>query len=82
MNKSKYILLLLFVVLQFGLFCTKKAKKDKEVQVVATAISNEARLKAERLFSMEKVLVGNEEAYVLFMQAVQINPALMQPIMN
>ncbi|MCB0509463.1 MAG: tetratricopeptide repeat protein, partial [Bacteroidetes bacterium] len=79
MNKLKYILLLLFVVLQFGLFAQKKAKKDKEVQVVAAAISNEARLKAERLFfdGEKEKLVGNlEEAYVLFMQAVQINPAL------
>lgn len=79
MNKLKYILLLFFVVLQFGLFAQKKAKKDKEVQVVAAAISNEARLKAERLFfdGEKEKLVGNlEEAYVLFMQAVQINPAL------
>lgn len=79
MNKLKYLFLLFFVVLQLSVFAQKKGKKDKDTPVEITAISNEARLKAERLFfdgEKEKIIGNLEESYVLFMQAIQVNPGL------
>lgn len=79
MNKLKYFFLLFFLIIQLGVFAQKKGKKDKEASVEITAISNEDRIKAERLFfdgEKEKMIGNLEEAYVFFMQAVQVNPAL------
>lgn len=79
MNKLKYFFLLFFLIIQLGVFAQKKGKKDKEASVEITVISNEDRIKAERLFfdgEKEKMIGNLEEAYVFFMQAVQVNPAL------